>query len=227
MLRLEYSYPQDLPGLAIYIRQPSFPAALRRFVYQQRHPDAEALPDILPQFSSKINVFHSAVATFYAPSDTCGVGGMQRERIRSNCRWKGAPRRDTVFVAMGDRNEGNGSEVMGNMLVARVLLFFSYRDPVLHGKEFPCALVNWFMPVSEERNETLGMWEVKEETVRGEATLEVIHLDSVVRGAHLLPHYGSGFLTEDFDYRDALDVFRTYFVNHFVNYHTHELLQTW
>jgi hypothetical protein len=56
-------------------------------------------------------------------------------------------------------------------------------------------------------------------------TSEVIHLDSIIWGAHLLLHYGSGFLPEDFDARDALDAFQSYFVNQLFDDHIHALLQ--
>ena len=69
------------------------------------------------------------------------------------------------------------------------------------------------------------MWAVKPEISGGKPTIEVIHLDSIVRGAHLIPRYGTGFLPEDFSYINALDSFKLYFVNHFVDYHAHELLQ--
>jgi hypothetical protein len=166
-------------------------------------------------------VFHSAVATFYAPSDLCGAGGMYQERIRSNIMWKGKPRHDTVFVKVSDDDD----DVMNGMLIARVLLFFSFYDPILR-EVIPCALVNWFVPVSDQHNKVMGTWEVKLEMadVR-RPTLEVIHLDSIVQGAHLLPAYGRGVLPKDFDFRDALEAFRTYFVNNLIDYHAHELLQ--
>ena len=72
----------------------------------------------------------------------------------------------------------------------------------------------------------MHMWVIKPEVLRGKAPLEVIHLDTIGRGTHLLPQYGSGFIPEDFSYTEALDAFQTYFVNHFIDYHTHELIQT-
>ena len=68
---------------------------------------------------------------------------------------------------------------MNGMLVVRVLLFFLYHDPKLH-KEFPCALVNWFVPVLEEPDHVTGMWVVKPEISGGKPTIEVIHLDLIV-----------------------------------------------
>lgn len=69
------------------------------------------------------------------------------------------------------------------------------------------------------------MWVLKPEVSGGKPTLEVIHIDSIVRGAHLLPEYGLGFLPEDFCYTDTLDAFKLYFVNRFIDYHAHELLR--
>ena len=144
---------------------------------------------------------------------------MYRERIRSNMKWKGKPRHDTVFIKVSDDDM-----IMHGMLIARVLLFFSFHDPILR-EVIPCALVNWFIPVSDQRDKAMGTWEVKLEMAGVRPTLEVIHLDSIVRGAHLLPAYGRGFLPEDFDFRDALEAFRSYFVNNLIDYHAHELLQ--
>lgn len=150
---------------------------------------------------------------------------MCRELIRANKQWKGKPRHDTVFVKVHDvGDEDVEGSIMHGMLIARVLLFFSFHDPILH-EVFPCALVNWFTPVSDRRDEVMGMWEFKPEMVGTRPTLEVIHLDTIVRGAHLLPNYGRGFLPEDFDATTALDAFRSYFVNHVIDYHAHELLQ--
>ena len=50
--------------------------------------------------------------------------------------------------------------------------------------------------------------------------LEVIHLNTILRGAHLLPKYGSGFLQEDFRNVDALNVLKAYFID----YPAHELI---
>ena len=127
-------------------------------------------------------------------------------------------------MTVSEVDDVEDQQVMRGMLVARVLLFFSYCDPRL-GQEVPCALVNWFVPASDTPHSATGMWVVSPEVQRGMPTLEVIHLDTIVRGAHLLPQYGTGFLPENFSYQDALDAFKSYLVNHFVDYHAHELLR--
>ncbi|KAF9456708.1 hypothetical protein BDZ94DRAFT_1346445 [Collybia nuda] len=68
------------------------------------------------------------------------------------------------------------------------------------------------------------MWKVCPEYQGIIWSLDIMHLDSITRGAHLLPIYGSGFLPEDFHYTASLDTFRAYFVNHYIDHHVHEFL---
>ncbi|KIM80298.1 hypothetical protein PILCRDRAFT_9821 [Piloderma croceum F 1598] len=77
-------YPSSVEALANHIHQPQFPHLLRRFLYDQINPNAdipsnEVPIEDCPYFSSRISVYHSAVARFYAPSDLCGAGGMYQE----------------------------------------------------------------------------------------------------------------------------------------------------
>lgn len=215
----EWQYPKSLEALATSIREPGFPYAFKRFLHTQQHLNSEKIPDEHVSFNGKLRVFHSAIAQYYAPSDLCGVGGMHREHIRSNPAWHNRMnRRDTVFVSLDESQPG-----MQGMLVARVLLFFSYFDSYLD-TDIPCALVNWFTRHGDKPDEATGMWMVQPEYHGGTRTLQVIHLDSIARGAHLLPVYGTGFLPEDFDYVFSLDAFKCYFVNHYIDHHAHEFL---
>ena len=217
---VESSYPRDLVVLAVSIKQPTFPLALRQFLYMHENPDHELEPpstiEDCPQFHGEIKVYHSATAIFYAPSDLCGAGGMRRELIRSTPCFHGHPRRDTVFVVLDESHSG-----MRGLEVGRILLFFtfSYRR-----KHFSCALINWFVHHSEPDTDT-GMWAVQLECDRrGIPTVQVIEVETIARAAHLLPIYGSERVPEDFSHHDALDSFRSYFVNHFVDHHAHEFV---
>jgi hypothetical protein len=142
---------------------------------------------------------------------------MYRERIRANPKWRGGfARYDTMFVEMDPNLDG-----MRGMAISRALLFFSltFRDQF-----YPCALVHWLVP-RDEPDEDTGLWVVQPEFGRnGRRTLSIIHLDCVARAAHLLPVYGSSFIPDDFHYSDALDAFRTYFVNRHVDHHSHYFL---
>jgi hypothetical protein len=87
---------------------------------------------------------------------------------------------DTILISVDDSQHG-----MYGMLVACVLLFFSFHDVYLD-KDIPCALVNWFIPNGDEPDKLTGMWVVETEHEGNTHTLEVIHLDTIVRGTHLL-----------------------------------------
>ena len=169
-----------------------------------------------PQFHGRISVFHSAVARFYAPSDLCGAGGMYRERIHSTPTWRGAaPRYDTVFFETDPELPG-----MRGMTVGRVFFSFTFQD--VH---FPCALIHLYPTVGTEPDEDTGLWVVKPKyKTNGCRSLAIIHLDCIVRGAHITGVYGSSFLPEGLHFSHSLDIFRAYFVNCFADHHTHKFL---
>jgi hypothetical protein len=204
--------------LAAFIHQPNFPFAFRRFLFTLNHPDQEAPVELedLPSFNGEVRVHHSAIATFYAPSDLCGAGGLRRERIRSTPSFHGHERRDTVFVVLDESKTG-----MEGMEIGRVLLFFSFH---YRRKNYSCALINWYVHDGEPDRDT-GMWTVQLECdVGGQPTIEVVDIDTIARGAHLLPIYGSSRLPDDFSHHDALDSFNSFFVNHFIDHHAHEFI---
>jgi len=206
--------------LAHYINEPGFLLAFNQFLYSRRHPNRSVPDDVITRvnFMGKIHVFHSAVARFYSTSDLCGAGGMYRQRIQSNPSWHGHPRRDTVFVVTDEDQPG-----MQGLLVARVLLFFSFVDDV-DRETVPCALVSWFVPASNCRDPDTGMWTVKPEGTRTSHPVQIIHLKSIARGAHLLPKYGVRSLPDHVSYLNSLDLFWTYFVNPYIDHHCHEFL---
>lgn len=76
----EPQYPQIVDALGLHIGTPSLPSLVSRFLFQQLHPDADTPNDAnnLPACPAHVHVYHSAVATFYTPSDPSGVGGMHR-----------------------------------------------------------------------------------------------------------------------------------------------------
>ena len=219
---LERGYPRTVEGLATHIEQPKFPSLLRRFLYERVHLDAEVssadvdLEDC-PFFGGSIYVFHSAIARFYAPSDLCGAGGMYRERIRSNPNWRGEyARHDTMFVEINSELEG-----MQGMAIARAILFFSF---TFRDENLPCALVHWLVP-RDQPDEDTGLWVVEPEYEgNGRRTLGIIHLDCVARAAHLLPVYGPTFVPEGLYFSDSLDVFRAFFVNRYIDHHSHDFI---
>lgn len=117
---------------------------------------------------------------------------------------------------------------MEGLMIAQLRLLFSFHDPDT-GVDHECALVNWFPRLADSPDEATGMWVVgKEEEEDAEGNillpLQVISLATIVRGVHLLPVYGNGYLPEDFDHTDSLEAFTSFYVNPYVDHHVHELL---
>jgi hypothetical protein len=120
----EPTYPSQLHTLAAYINQPKFPLIFRQFLYKCCHSKEQIAPSIIeecPAFNGVIKVHHSAVATFYAPSDLSRSGGLWCKRIQSTPNFFGHPCHDTVFVVTNDSQLG-----MKGMEIGHVLLFFSF-----------------------------------------------------------------------------------------------------
>lgn len=142
---------------------------------------------------------------------------MHREHIRATPSWRqGPPRYDCAFV--NSRPELDG---MRGLDVVRILRFFSLN---FRGVTYPCALVRWFSLVSDERDEDTGMWMVQPAvTDDGLPDISVIHLDCVVRAAHLLPIYGDNPIPCSISLHDTLDAFVAFYVNKYVDHHAFEI----
>ena len=184
----------SLAALGLKIGQHNILDLTRRFLFYQLNPTLAIQPDqltlaVCPMiWESRVSVYHSATATFRAPSNPSGPGGMYREVIRSTPFWPRGdipgPRRDCIFIDMG----GSENTGMKGLLVARVYLFFRFS---YDGVDYPCALVHWYSTSSEPDANT-GLWVVQPEfTRRGARHMSVVHVDSIVRGAHLLPRFPS------------------------------------
>jgi hypothetical protein len=147
---------------------------------------------------------------------------MYREVIRSTPWWsKGdiaGPRRDCVFVDV----EGSSAPGMQGLLIARVYLFFKFS---FAGTDYPCALVHWYTTVGAERDGPTGLWVVEPEYTHHRCrNMGVIHLDSIVRGAHLLPRFPSNTrLPREINYTQTLDVYQSFYVNKYVDHHAFEI----
>ena len=110
---------------------------------------------------------------------------------------------------------------MRGLLVARVFLLFRFSHG---GIEYPCALIHWYSTNSEPDPST-GLWVVQPECApRGMRHATVIHLDSIVRGAHLLPKFPSDSpVYREINYMNVLDVYTHFYVNKYINHHAFEI----
>ncbi|KAJ6521991.1 hypothetical protein B0H19DRAFT_973758, partial [Mycena capillaripes] len=90
-----------------------------------------------------------------------------------------------------------------------------------------CALVHWFSAHGEEPCADTGMWIVKPDFIRGkpgEREMAVVHLDTVLRGAHLIGVAGNEFVSvNNFDFSNSLDAFKAFYVNKYADHHSHEI----
>lgn len=198
-------------------------AQIRRFLYEQEHPRSELsgadvdLQDC-PYFSGQFTVFDSAVTTYYLPSDTLGQVGFYRERIRATPARQGstaAPRRDCVLVAMDSATSGFPS-----MQVACARLFLS----IYHlNKHIPCALVDLFVTEGNHPDPVTGLWVVKPQySANNRPSSSIVHLDSVLRGIHLLPVHKRRTVPGTKSYSRTLDSYRKFYVNKYIDYHAFE-----
>ncbi|KAJ7465494.1 hypothetical protein FB451DRAFT_1178975 [Mycena latifolia] len=218
-------YPKEPFALAQHLRLPKLVPLIRRFLYLQNNPDhdldgtplAQIPLEDCPDAPSRVKAFPSAIAKFYAPSDQSGIRGMLRERIRAVRSWRGgAPRYDCVFV------EGNPNlPGFQGLLAARVLLFMSFKHG---GITYPCALVTWFSVIGDAPCPDLGMWMVEPDVDhRGRRMLDIIHIDTILRGAHLIGIYGDSFLPRHYKHSDTLDQFKAFYINKYTDHHANEI----
>ena len=212
------------------VDEPGLTRLIQEFIYEQHHPNSSArnIPN-LPPFYEKITIHTSAVATFHAPSDLSGIGGMKRERIHAVNHWRNGPGRyDTMFIntTHSDTDDNAGSSSAHGFLdleVARAHLFFSF---VHEGVKYPCALVHWFSRPSDVPSDITGMYTLEPDRDRnGQPVTAVIHLDTVFRAAHLLPvFHNHPALSKRQRFEQTLDLFSKFYINHYIDHHAFELV---
>ena len=141
---------------------------------------------------------------------------MRQERIRSTPSWYDHPRYDTVYVVLDDTLPG-----MEGMVIVRVRLFLSFNYKRV---DYSCAFVNWLVRDSDDPDPDTGMWIVSLEEQSGKPTAQVIDVKTIARAAHLLPIFGPDSVPIDVQYYNSLDRYQSFFVNTFVDHHSHESL---
>ncbi|KAF8876080.1 hypothetical protein BD779DRAFT_1804434 [Infundibulicybe gibba] len=213
------NYPPFVEALSKQIDEPNLPLHIQHFLLNQLYPGPRtetAQIGLHPILRLRISVFHSAIATYYSPSDYSGVGGMHRQLIRSVPSWRNGPsRRDCLFT-----NNNSTQPGMQGMDIAQVALFCSFD---FRGIKYPCALVRWFMPVDGERCADTGMWIVKpKKDANGRREMSLVHLDRVMRGAHLIAVYGDEFIPTQFLHTDSLEAFQAFYISKFSDHHVNE-----
>ena len=165
-----------------------------------------------PPFTQKVYLYPSAVATYHAPSDLSGLGGMFRERIRSVQSWRNGPEwRDCIFVEHNPSLPG-----FRGMHTAQVLGFIKFKYDRI---TYPCAIVKWFSAIGDSPCPDMGMWMVH----RDNDEPDVIHIDTIVRAAHLIGIAGNSTIPYNLHYSDSLTAFKTFYVNKYIDYQAYEI----
>jgi hypothetical protein len=146
---------------------------------------------------------------------------MFHEVIRAVSHWGmgeiPGPRYDCVYVAKHDTPDIG----MCNLQVARVYLFFSFN----HGlQNHSCALIHWYRLWHDEPDCDNGMYIVQPEVTSGQRNMSVISVDRIIRAAHLLPIFDDSYLDHSLNYTHSLNVFKAFYVNHFIDPHAYELV---
>ncbi|KAH6884299.1 hypothetical protein BKA70DRAFT_1468570 [Coprinopsis sp. MPI-PUGE-AT-0042] len=218
--RRAYPKPSQLQA---HLKCPGLTDMVRDFLHDQLSIDNDAMS--ISSFDSDYDVvdgiddvaiFRAAVATFFAPSDACGIRGMRREWIRATPSWwKAGERYDCVFVVEDDEQPG-----FEGMNVVRVKQFFSFD---YEGTTYPCALVEWFKKVGKAPNTETGMWMIQPDCTRGQRDTTVIHLDTILRAAHILPYFGKSLMPRHFNRNWTLDAFQAFYVNKYIDHHANEI----
>ena len=59
----------------------------------------------------------------------------------------------------------------------------------------------------------------------GYRVMSIIHVDSIVRAAHLLPVFKNETpIPREIDFTNTLDVFKAFYLNKYIDYHAFEIL---
>jgi len=90
---------------------------------------------------------------------------------------------------------------MSGLLVARVLLFFSF---TLNGEQYQCALIHWYSIFGDQPDPDNGMWVVTPDYYGSAPNVAVVHIDSIFRAAHLLPIFDAGPIPRMLNYTSTL-----------------------
>ncbi|KAG1894965.1 uncharacterized protein F5891DRAFT_1130757 [Suillus fuscotomentosus] len=200
---------------------PCFPLMIQEFIHDQQHSDDPNPPEYDPAtaqlFLGKLTIFNSAAASFYAPSDLSGTGGMHWEHIRATPSWCGGPcRNDCIFINMG----ANLDSPMGGLAVAWVLCFFSFSNWTSH---YPCTVVHWYSHVLEGRDPDTGMYVVTPTTNNDDTPdVSIIHVDCIFHATHHIPVYGLDFIPI-ISLHDSYNMFNSYYVNKYADHHSFEI----
>lgn len=102
--------------------------------------------------------------------------------------------------------------------IASARQFFSF---TFRGKLYTCVLVHWFKQCGIWPSDDTGMWVVEQELDKdGKQMACILHLDTIIRAAHLIAVYGEEFVTRNLLPGYSLDIFQKYYINKYTDHHS-------
>ncbi|KAG2036220.1 hypothetical protein BDR03DRAFT_934555 [Suillus americanus] len=194
--------------LALELSTPQLPNMLSCFLFAQLNPNDPCDPLQVPlancpQYDERIHIFNSVCSRFFAPSNLSGIGGMRHEHIHACPAWrKEYPHYDCIFV-----NVNPDLERMRGM------------------DTYPCAVVQWFNTLGDLPDKDTGMWVVQPaHHANNTPNISVIHVDSIYCAVHLIPVYGSRFVSPNLQHYQTYDSFHKFYVNKYADHHAFEIV---
>lgn len=119
-------------------------------------------------------------------------------------------------------NTASEAPGMRGVDVARVHLFFSFE---LAEEVFSCALIHEYCKTFDDPDPDNGMWIVEPDLNRdGYRVMSVVHVDSIIRAAHLLPVFGDSPVPREINFAHTLNIYTAFYVNKYIDYHAFETL---
>ncbi|KAF8432343.1 hypothetical protein L210DRAFT_3414078 [Boletus edulis BED1] len=81
---------QTFDQMGQHVCCPDLPTLVAQFVYEERYPNDSNPPPSheYPPIITRGYSYLSAIATFYAPSEQCGIKGLHRQRIHASPSWR-------------------------------------------------------------------------------------------------------------------------------------------
>ncbi|KAL4068167.1 hypothetical protein J3A83DRAFT_4359936 [Scleroderma citrinum] len=179
---------------------PNLPKLVQEFLCGQLYPNVHDSTNIshleCPGYYGKISIYNLASSTFYAPSDLSGY--------------------DCVFIITDPDLEG-----MHGMDIAHVLCFFLFK---FQGKQYLCAVVQWFDHIGDMPDETTGMWMVCPSFICSQQpNFAIIHVDTIFHAAHLIPIFSQELVPLEIKPYHCYDIFHGFYVNKFADHHAFEV----
>ena len=117
--------------------------------------------------------------------------------------------------------ENNADPGFLGLHVAHTKLFFSFTFRCVL---YSCMLVEWFSTFGDAPCEDTGLWRVVPDfDDHRRCSAAVIHIESILRGAHIIGVSDTELLPSNFTYHDTFDVFNLFYVNKYADHHAHEI----